>query len=295
MNFRTDLALEYKESLEKEPDGVACSTVSREDIRIIHMRIEDERGAKELQRPVGNYVTIEVPPFSDYIMDNESQIAAIAEEFQRLLPKAGLTLVVGLGNREITPDALGPLAVQRILVTRHIGKEVSRTAGLDALRPVAAIAPGVLGQTGMETLELIHSLAGELRPSSVIVIDALAARKVERLGCTIQLSDTGISPGAGIGNHRPCINEEVIGAPVISVGVPTVVDAATLAADLVSPENQEDARILREMVAPRGEAMMVTPKEIDLLVHRAAHVISMAINCSLQPDLSVEEIGLLMS
>ena len=141
MNFRTDLALEYKESLEKEPDGVACSTVSREDIRIIHMRIEDERGAKELQRPVGNYVTIEVPPFSDYIMDNESQIAAIAEEFQRLLPKAGLTLVVGLGNREITPDALGPLAVQRILVTRHIGKEVSRTAGLDALRPVAAIAP----------------------------------------------------------------------------------------------------------------------------------------------------------
>lgn len=290
MTFRTDLALERREALPGRLPGITSRELRMEKVKITHICVKDAQGEKALEKPMGNYVTVELPAFTDHLNEDAAEIKAIAEQLASLLPPEGLVLVAGLGNEEITPDALGPWAVQRVLVTRHLKGELARCAGLDSLRPVAAISAGVLGQTGIETRELFHSLVKELRPAAVIAIDALASRKLERLGCTIQMSDTGISPGAGVGNHRPELNEKTLGAPVISIGVPTVVDAATLAGDLVSPEDESDAAIIREMVAPRGERMMVTPREVDLLVRRAAATVSLAINSALQPSLQLEEI-----
>lgn len=295
MYFRTDLAIEATECLTENVKGVISNQTEICNTKITHITVQGEEGEKALNRPSGTYVTIEVPPFTDHVNDGNDQLRIVTKEVKDLLPSDGLILVAGLGNTEITPDGFGPLTAQKILATRHIGGEIARSSGLDGLRKVAVIAPGVLGQTGMETTELLRGIVKEIAPAAVIVVDALASRKLGRLGCTIQLSDTGISPGAGVGNHRPAINKEVLGVPVIAVGVPTVVDAATLAADLVSPEDEHDADVIRQMVAPRGEAMMVTPREIDLLVQRAARMVSTAINCALQPALTPEELGALVS
>lgn len=288
MIFRTDLALERKENLEGLPPGISSREIQQGKAKITHIRVENEQGEKTLEKPIGTYVTVELPSFTDHFNEDEGEIKAIAEQLVPLLPSKGMVLVAGLGNEEITPDALGPWSVRRILVTRHLKGEFARAAGLDSLRPVAAISAGVLGQTGIETQELFHSLVKYLKPAAVLAIDALASRKLARLGCTVQISDTGISPGAGVGNHRPELNKKTLGIPVISLGVPTVVDAATLASDLISPEDENDAAVIREEVAPRGEQMMVTPREVDLLVHRAAAAVSLAINCALQPNLSLE-------
>lgn len=287
MQLRTDLALEQKEMLEEErrqPPGVDSDEAHIGRARITRIRVEDERGEKALGRKIGTYVTVEVPPFSDDAGMDEDALTAVKRELSALLPTEGAVLVAGLGNTHITPDALGPKTAARILATRHITGEVARSAGLGDLRPVAVLAPGVLGQTGIETSEIIAGSVERIHPAAVIVVDALASRRLSRLGCTVQISDTGIAPGAGVGNRRQEISRETLRVPVVSMGVPTVVDAATLAYDLLG--GRSDVR--REMVEPRGAEMIVTPREIDLLIDRAAQLVAHAINCALQPGLDSE-------
>ncbi len=291
-SYRTDLAMENRELLgEQEIKGVDNSEESYENIKISRITVLNEEGAKRLGKPVGSYVTIQAPPFTGSVDTSYQEIEMIAKEIARMLPKdPKLVLVAGLGNRSITPDALGPDVAGQILATRHIKKEVAQAAGLGDLTPVAAIAPGVLGQTGVETGEIIASVAREIQPSAVIVIDALASKSLERLGCTIQISDSGIVPGSGVQNARKALNRETMGIPVIAIGIPTVVDAATIACDLLDDES--DAT--RQKVEPRGAAMMVTPREVDVMIERAAKVLGLAINKALQPAMELEDIQMLV-
>ena len=294
MNFRTDLALEQREILSQDCEGVFHEQKKEGNFLLTRIVIDSEAGAQSMHRPQGEYLTLEFPPLTDYFQKEQAGVELLAGELRRMLPKEGTVLVVGLGNPEITPDRIGPLTARGVLATRHIRGELARSAGLEDLRSVAVLSVGVLGQTGVETVELLSGLKETLCPVAVVVVDALASRRLERLGCTIQLCDSGISPGAGVGNHRPRIDRHVLGVPVIALGVPTVVDAATLAAELMAPDSEEDSRILREMVSPRGAEMMVTPREIDLLVERAAKLLSMSVNRALHPSYSTEEMELLL-
>lgn len=291
MVFRTDLAVEARELLEKDIGGTDYFTQQYDDVTLTRLKIKTPEAARKMGKPEGTYLTFDVPPFSDDFRDPGERIRLISKELSALLPGKGLILVAGLGNTEITPDNLGPKTAKGVLATRHITGELARSTGLDSLRPVAVLAPGVLGQTGIETGELLYSVTQKLHPAALIVVDALASRKLNRLGCTVQVSDTGISPGSGVGNARPQINQQTMGVPVISMGVPTVVDAVTLASDLLGREEEG----MEEEVSPRGEPMVVTPREIDLLIDRAAKLVSMAINHALQPAFSIEDLGALVS
>lgn len=287
MQLRTDLALEQKEMLEEEsrpPEGVESDEIQMGPVRVTRIRVRNEAGERALGRKIGTYVTVEVPPLTDDAGLDENALAAVRRELSALLPEEGAVLVAGLGNTRITPDALGPKTAGRVLATRHIAGEVARAAGLGELRPVAVLAPGVLGQTGMETAEILAGSVERIRPAAVVVVDALASRRLNRLGCTVQISDTGISPGAGVGNRRQEISRATLGVPVVSMGVPTVVDAGTLAWDLLGGRPPKDA----ELTNPRGAGMIVTPREIDLLIDRAALLVAQAINCALQPGLDSE-------
>lgn len=283
MQIRTDLALEQRELLPEESEGIISEEIQVGDAHITRIQVINEKGAETMGKKIGTYITVEVPPFSDDGGLEENHLTAIRGELSRLLPAEGLILVVGLGNTQITPDALGPKTAKQILATRHITGEIARSVGLGDLRGVAVLAPGVLGQTGIETSEIIAGAVEKIKPAAVVAVDALASRRLSRLGCTVQMSDTGISPGAGVGNIRKEISQETLGVPVISVGVPTVVDAATLAYDLTG-KTPEDT----QMVEPRGAKMIVTPREIDLLIDRAARLVSHSINCALQPSIDPE-------
>ena len=282
MSIRTDLALEQKELNPNQTDGIESEETVLDDIKITRIKIKNKNGERALGKPIGTYVTVETPPLTDSGEMNENAINAVCDELIEFLPK-GLVLVAGLGNTAITPDAIGPKAANGVLATRHIEGEIARSIGLDDMRPVAVISPGVLGQTGIETGEIIAGIAKLINPAAVIVIDALASRCLSRLGCTIQMSDTGICPGSGVGNARAEISKKTIGVPVISVGIPTVVDAVTLAQDLTGHECEKT-------VNPRGAKMIVTPQEIDLLVSRGASTVSMAINYALQQGIERETI-----
>ena len=277
MTFRTDLAVECMERVGEETPGVTSEETVFGKVKVSRIRVHSRQGAEALGRPQGRYITVGVPPFSDEI-GGEEVVAVIKRELVGLLDAEGTVLVVGLGNTAITPDSLGPRVAKRILATRHITGEVARSTGLEDLRRVAVLAPGVLGQTGVETGEILGGVVDRVQPAAVIVVDALASRRLDRLGCTVQMSDTGIAPGSGVGNHRMRISAETVGVPVIAVGVPTVVDAATLAYDLTGQDCRSD-------VEPRGAHMIVTPQEIDLLVERAAATVAHAVNCALQPHM----------
>lgn len=255
MELRTDLAVEYT-----PPSS--------------HQR--EERGGLPVTRLTHagkRYVTVESAPFTESD-GGEALAELLAQELAALLPEKGLVLVVGLGNRFITPDALGPRMADRILATRHIGGELARVTGLGGLRPAAVLAPGVLGNTGVESGEAVAALVSALHPAAVVAADALAARSASRLGRTVQLTDAGISPGEGVGNRRPGLSAETLGVPVAALGVPTVAEVSHLAG-----------------MAPDGKtgAMIVTPREIDLLVERASRVLAMAVNRALNPSLSQED------
>lgn len=267
MILRTDLALENTEPQKQ---------VRREEDGCVVTRIDEEGKA---------YVTVEVPAISDHLDSDRGVLKLVVEELKGLLPEEGMALVAGLGNRAITPDAIGPLTAEKVMATRHIKGEIARLTGLEDLRPVAVVAPGVLGCTGIETKELLKALVQKLKPSVVIAVDALAARSPARLGCTVQLSSAGISPGAGVGNARPQLDDSTLGVPVVGMGIPTMVDAATLAYDLLGEEN----RGAMAKVEPRGAPMMVTPREIDLIIGRGARLLAMGVNLALNPGLSVEE------
>ena len=291
MNFRTDLALERQELLGAESlKGVISETEVKDRVKITRIEITDDIASRRLSKPIGNYITAEVPPFSTDAEIFDGRLEILSEEIKSMLPVNGTVLVVGLGNISITPDALGPKSAGYILATRHISDELKKSIGFENMRSVASLSPGVLGQTGIETGEIVRGIVDRIKPSAVITVDALASRNLSRLGSTVQMSDTGISPGSGVGNQRKRLDETTLGVKVISIGVPTVVDGATLAHDLIDKEKSKSYSVL-----PESEQMMVTPKEIDLLIERASKLVGMAINCALQPDISPEDIMSLVS
>ena len=292
MSFRTDLALETRELLGTNIPGIKHNERMEGNIKITNIEILNDSASQSLKKPKGKYVTIEFPTLTDNFQHSDKRIEIVSKEIASLITNKGLVLVVGVGNTDITPDALGPKATSYILATRHIKGELARSTGLDKLRPVSAIFPGVLGQTGIETSEFITSIVNKLKPSCVIIIDALASKQAKHLGCTIQISNTGITPGSGVGNSRPQINKDTLNVPVISIGVPTVVDASTLAYSLINEDKAPEN--LNEIISPHGSDMMVTPREIDLLIERASKLIGLSINCALQKDYSAEDIYLLV-
>lgn len=323
LNFRTDLAIEAKEHYAKEHkneiDGVIVEEEIINDSKVTKVKIESEEGAKKLGKPIGNYITIDIPEHTVYdgeLMDDLSKAVGISLKDLVGLSEDKLVLVVGLGNRKVTPDALGPKVVDKIMITRHL-KEVMPDTIDDSIRPVCAIAPGVLGITGIETGEVIKALVDKIKPDMVICIDALASRRIQRVNRTIQISDTGISPGAGVNNHRMKINEETLGIKVIAIGVPTVVDAATIANDsidlvideLISQSEEgsdfykmiknidknEKSALIKELLNPYVGDLMVTPKEVDLVIDSLSKIISNAINIAIQPNLEMEDINKFMN
>lgn len=297
MNFRTDLAIEATE-IEKVDDtkGIQKEEKQTNDLKITTVNINTKEAANKIGKPIGKYITVELPSLTDDFKSADKRLETIAKQISYLIPSAGTILVAGLGNYNITPDALGPKTAKSILATRHITSEVAKSTGLENLRSVAVLSPGVLGQTGIEVSEILFSVVNKINPSALILIDALASKETNRLGTTIQIANNGISPGSGVGNARPSINKDTMGIPVISIGVPTVVDATTLAANLFSSidENLSEDTINKK-VSPKGAHMMVTPKEIDLLIERASKLLAMSINCALQPLFSIEDIMSLVS
>lgn len=303
---RTDLALESFDSDNTgSMPGVHVNHWEVADIQLTEVIIHDETTARQLGKPQGNYLTLECPHLRT--RDPESRIALaslLAEELARILPnteQTGPVLVIGLGNRNITPDSLGPLAIDKTLVTRHIMQSGYAPEHMDS---VCAISPGVLGITGIETAEMVDSLVKKINPRTVICIDSLAARDSCRIGSTIQLTNTGIQPGAGVGNHRKALTSDTLGVPVISIGMPTVIYAATLARDAfeylakqagdeIPPESALEDMERSLLNADIGE-MIVTPREIDSLIHDAAGIIATGINYALQPQLSDAEISAMM-
>jgi len=274
MIFRTDLALERRELIgERIPDGVVFNQYEDGDIKTTKIEIINENGERALGKPKGKYITVETGDFLPKSGEENPVIDALSLSLGEMLSDEGLVLVAGLGNENITPDALGPLTVDRILATRHIS-EKSEQLGLPELRQVAAISTGVLGQTGMETEEILNSICEKIKPSAVIVVDALATGSAKRLGKTVQISDTGICPGSGVGNSRKRIDSQTLGTRVISVGVPTVIDASTLC------NNDEK----------ETESMMVTPRDIDRIIDEMSNLLACSINIALQRNLTLKDI-----
>ena len=294
-NIHTDLALEDKERFES--DNVEISGVSVEEfydeeheIRVTEVKILTENGAKSMRKPIGTYITMEM---ANLVLPDEEYHHVVAEELSKYVgnvlqmneEKEDYTaLVVGLGNRDVTPDALGPHTVECLNVTRHIVKEYGKYAmGEEAVNMVSAIAPGVMAQTGMESYEIIKGIVETTNPDAVIVVDALAARNTKRLNRTIQIADTGIHPGSGVGNHRNEISKETLGIPVIAIGVPTVVDAATIVRDtmenlLSTLETDDKYEMMQELIAPHLYGMFVTPKDIDESIDRIGATIAEGLN-----------------
>ncbi|MDR1629010.1 MAG: GPR endopeptidase [Oscillospiraceae bacterium] len=289
MDFRTDLAVERREILgTQEIDGVVTKQYSAENATVTEIEVNSDAGATAIGKPIGKYITVEVPEFAHSAELLDGRLAAISERLRALLPQEGAILVAGLGNDDITPDALGPKCSQKIFATRHISRELADSLGLYNLRAVCALTPGVLGQTGIETVEILSGVVNQIKPAAVITVDALAARGLSRLGRTIQMCDTGVAPGSGVGNTRAEINQKTLGVPVISVGVPTVVDAVTIACDVFGEEERSGE--LRQVIDEKYTSMMVTPREIDLVTDRAAKLVALSINCALQPSLSPEDL-----
>lgn len=311
-SVRTDLALEEKERFES--DNVEISGVVLEEdydetleIRITRVKIETENGAKAMGKPAGVYLTLEAPNLAVPDEDYHREISEkLADHMEELLHENHLTgrdisvLVVGLGNRQVTPDALGPYVADNLCVTRHIVREYGKYAmGMERAQLVSAIVPGVMGQTGMETLEIVKGVVTETKPDLVIAVDALAARNSRRLNRTIQIADTGIHPGSGVGNHRNGLTRETLGVPVIGIGVPTVVDAATIVSDTMENliqameksetlkgvgevlkmyNNAEKYELVKELISPHLNGMFVTPKDEDEMVKQISYTISESLN-----------------
>lgn len=279
--IRTDLALESKERLEAEKNemrGVVFEEHfdEKRNVTITKVTIETENGAKAIGKPVGTYLTLEAPDMAVPDEGSHREVSEVLAEQLRALVKENMesVLVVGLGNREVTPDALGPEVIGNLYITRHILREYGEYAFPDKkVAAISGIVPGVMAQTGMETLEIIKGIISETSPQLVIAIDALAARSVKRLGRTIQIADTGINPGSGVGNHRKGLNEETLGVPVVAIGVPLVVDAATIVYDVC----QDVDKIPNGIVG-----MFVTPKNIDEMVKSLSYTISEALNMTFE-------------
>ena len=320
-SVRTDLAIEARELAQQNAqeadrlDGVDVSTKEDPDYFLTHVRIHSEEGSRLMGKPKGDYITLESEKLKENDAECHEKIIKILAENIRSLVKFGeddCILVAGLGNWNITPDALGPKVVSKILVTRHLQgtlpEEIEET-----VRPVAAVSPGVMGITGIETGEILKGIVDKLHPSLLIAIDALAARRSNRINAAIQMSDTGVAPGAGVGNQRMMLDKESLGIPVIAIGVPTVVDAATLVNDtmdrileemmqqtekgsefyktLQSLEQEEKYQMIADILGPYTGNMFVTPKEVDAVVDRLANIIANAVNIAIHPGVTMEDIN----
>lgn len=305
---RTDLALEthqYARGTLRHIPGVDVQEERRGDIVLSRVIVQDEEGARVMGKPPGRYVTIEARTLRQRSQALQEEVGGIlAEEVRSMLPAPDASIfVVGLGNWKATPDALGPKVVERVTITRHLPDYVPADlrGGLGSL---CAVAPGVLGITGIETVEIIEGITSRIRPDAVIAVDALASRSMERVLTTIQVSDTGINPGSGVGNHRKGINRETLGVPVVAIGVPTMVHAFTIAMDTVDLliqrlrtshpfysyldrlESGEKQRLIQEVLSPYVGDLMVTPKEIDIMVDDLARVIAEGIDAAVHPRIA---------
>lgn len=296
--IRTDMALEASQAAGSIP-GVHVSQWEEESVSITEVRVETEEAAQRLGKSVGTYLTLECEGVRrrDPAAREEVQ-NVLGEEIARLLPpdeQGAPVLVVGLGNRRVTPDSLGPRTVDGTLVTRHLLREMPERVD-ERLNPVCAIAPGVMGATGLETMETVSALVKEIRPRCLIVVDSLAARASSRVGVSIQLSDTGIQPGSGVGNHRRALNERELGVRVLALGMPTVVYAVTIARDALEILGEGEANpcaldeVTKSLFENEIGEMIVTPREVDDMIVDAAQMLAGGINRALQPALSAEEI-----
>ena len=294
---RTDLALEARELWQESAErttrlqGVKATKAKQEGYPVTRVDILDERGEQALGKPRGSYRTVDLTTFWQRKEDFfERAVRVVGSQLKALVPAEGPVLVVGLGNRAMTPDAVGPLAADHVLVTRHLISAMPRQ--FSGFRPVSVLRSGVLGTTGVESAEAVRGLASEVKPACVIAVDALASRRVGRVCAAVQLSDTGIIPGSGVGNHRHPLNAETLGVPVIAIGVPTVVDSATLAADLLEETGVTDYD--EEKLRTSRQNLMVTPRDIDQQVRDLGKVIGYGINWALQ-DLDIDEMNALLS
>lgn len=321
MEKRTDLALEAHEIYAQEQcvdkiDGVDINTFTKDKVTVTRVKISDDKGSRALKKPVGDYVTLEIPEYVHETADNfDNIIKTFSEELKRMMPKRtkdSVTLVVGLGNRNITADALGPKVVDGLLVTRHLFELMPNDIS-DGVVPVCAISPGVLGITGIETNEIIKGVIGRVKPDVVIAIDALASRSIGRVMTTIQLSNTGIKPGGGVGNERGGLDMETLGVPVIAVGVPTVVDAATMANDTIDMvienitshtdkdtsfykmlkniDKNEKYALIDEILKKSFVNLVVTPKEVDEIIDDLSEIISDGINVCMHSCIDTDNVS----
>ena len=320
-NARTDLAIEAREMYME--NGLIDETIKGVEaeeegfdfgIKVSRVMIADKDGEKALGKPVGKYITVELPENGQVGQETYEEACRVcAKEMTALLhgKTCGTALVVGLGNRNITADAVGPKCVDSVLVTRHLLEYMPDEID-KRLKSVCAVSPGVLGITGIETGEMVKGLVEKVKPSVVIAVDALCSRRMERVNSTIQMSDTGITPGAGIGNNRMAIDEETLGVPVIAIGVPTVIDAATIAGDTIDilledlrqnaqesgplykmlsmVANEDKYMLIKEVLYEGYGDFVVTPKEVDTLVGRVADIIANGINIALHEGITLEDI-----
>ncbi len=319
-SIRTDLAMEAREMVQeqnkKEIPGVKAETVTpEEDITITRVEVVSPIGEDHIGKPIGNYITLEVPGISDGDKVYEEQVKEhLANEIRRLvrLNDNSVVLIVGLGNWNVTPDAVGPKVVEKVLVTRHIFEYVPEQVD-DRMRQICAVAPGVLGITGIETGEIVKGIVDRVKPDLVIAIDALASRKTDRIGSSIQVADTGINPGSGVGNKRMGLTKETLGVPTLAIGVPTVVYAHTIGRDslemllaefaeqassdnnftqlLQGMDEQHLDRLVGEVLTEGLGDLVVTPKEVDVLIDDAAGIIADGINLAIHNGLSLEDVS----
>lgn len=325
-NIHTDLAMEARElfkqqevqgvpAQQNEPPGVESVEEGDGRIKITRVRVTSPTGEASIGKPMGNYITVEVPQlrYSDQQL-YEDTCKVLAKELAQLirLNENATVLIVGLGNWNVTPDALGPKVVSTVMVTRHLHEYLPDQVE-EGVRPVCAIAPGVLGITGIETGEIIRGIVDRIKPHLVIAIDALASRRMDRISTTIQIADTGISPGSGVGNKRMALTQETLGIPVIAIGVPTVVDAATMASDTIdmvvdsmiqqagegsqfynmlkNMDRNDKYNLIREVLSPYSANLMVTPKEVDEIIEKVSKIIANGLNIALHKNITLQDVN----
>ncbi|MBU5486594.1 GPR endopeptidase [Clostridium sp. MSJ-8] len=318
-NVRTDLACEshnlYVEENNSEPDGIEVEETIQDGTKITIVKVMDKNGEKLLGKPIGTYITLEVPEYTAYDGELMNDVAsALGKTLKKLtqIDSNKSVLVVGLGNVKVTPDALGPKVIEKIMVTRHL-RDVMPDIITDDVVSVGAMSPGVLGITGIETSEIVSAVVDKIKPDLVICIDALASRKTDRVNRTIQICNSGIAPGAGVGNNRRKLNKETLGVEVISIGVPTVVHASTIASDAIDLviddmiskstkgkefykmlkqiDKQEKGILIQELLEPYMTELVVTPKDIDVMIDSMSKIIADGINIAIQPNMTMEEIN----
>lgn len=317
--IRTDLALEAREMCqENEKSKIPGVKVEQEEgdiATITHVKVINEQGSKIMNKPIGSYITIEAPKLKKADADLKDEMSdLLAQQIKEFAPekKHFKTLIVGLGNWDITPDALGPQVVSKIYVTRHYFETYKKEED-DSMRSVSAISPGVMGTTGIETVDIVKGIVQKTQPDFVICIDALASRKVSRVNTTIQITDTGISPGGGVGNKRKEFSKNTLGVPVLAIGIPTVVDAATLANDTINlvvdhlaeqsskesafynllkgMEDSDKYNLIKEIMAPFDANVIVTTKDIDMIITNISQIVANAINIALHPGIKIHDVN----